>query len=239
MSYSRTTGSSAILVLLFTILVAGCSSTTKEQSLSFKEQKRMQQELDEWRKLKPSLKRLVAVEGEIKDLVTVLASINEPVSGLQTADVANNVESSVIEKVTFEESSLVSESVNKKNQSEAIKTDSDSNTPIIAEANTSAGSNEGSVTRDDTHIEEKAVKSAFSLQLAAVTNPDKVQTTWEKLQNRYPDVLSDLDYHTEEVTVSNRLYYRVKAGDYSSYDEAKASCNKLAKAGASCIVNKG
>ena len=50
-----------------------------------------------------------------------------------------------------------------------------------------------------------------------------------------PSELSGLKRIYEEVTVSNRLYYRVKAGVFNSKLQAEQLCSKIKSSGAFCI----
>jgi hypothetical protein len=228
------------LLALVGILTAGCASqSTPAVSANSKE---MEAELAEWRKLKPGVQRLVAIEGELKGLLATLETItdNEPTAQLATAENGANVETQVISPVRFEEKSIPatnhSEVILAKENDRAVVKETDINAK-----NLTISTPESPVLSNAKAIAEAPAEQrrSFSLQLASVTKADSVASTWHTLKQRHPEVLNSLDLHSEEVTVANRTYYRVKAGSFDSYDEAKQNCRLLQNNGASCIVNKG
>lgn len=219
-----------ISLVAASLVLTGCSSSpAPEQSAAHKE---LQAELAEWKKMKPGVQRLVAIESELKVLLNTLeTAAMDPTDQLQSADAGQNVQSYVLEPVSFNDKKLTPE----------VKTSAAVNTPQTTgpqPANLAAAPEEKAeaLTVPATETQQN---HSFSLQLASVTEQQALESTWQRLQQRYPDQLSDLDFHSEEVIVSNRTYFRVKAGSFDSYDEAKRQCTELRKSGASCIVNKG
>jgi len=227
---------SGLVALVITL--AGCSSSPEpKQSAANAE---MQAELNEWKRMKPGVQRLVAIETELKVLLQTLETAAlEPTDQLQTADTGPNVQTAVIERVEFDDKKLTPQPVNANSLGSSA---SYSSAPLPKSA-VQSGDKTNLVATASIEPEPVAAQNQsptnFSLQLASVTEPTAVESTWQRLQKRYPDVLSDLDLHSEEVIVSNRTYFRVKAGSFDSYDEAKRQCSQLRKSGASCIVNKG
>lgn len=228
------------LLVLVSMLTVSCASQPEPAVSS--NTKEIEAELAEWRKLKPGVQRLVAIEGELKGLLATLESVvdSEPTAQLATAENGTNVQTQVISPVRFEESSV---SVT---QPPEIKVAKENNTPVIEEAPVS--DKVLAVTSPESPVLDNAKTSretpeeqrrSFSLQLASVTQEASVASTWQQLKQRHPEVLNSLDLHSEEVTVANRTYYRVKAGYFDSYNEAKQNCRLLQNNGASCIVNKG
>lgn len=220
------------LLALVGSLTAGCASqSTPAVSANTKE---MEAELAEWRKLKPGVQRLVAIEGELKGLLATLETItdNEPTAQLATAENSHNVQTQVINPVHFEEKTLsvVQPEVSAAKASEMAATGQSE----VSDKNLTAPRLATAVVAD-----AEVQRRSFSLQLASVTKEEAVVATWQQLKQRHPGVLNQLDLHSEEVLVANRTYYRVKAGRFDSYDEAKQNCRVLQNSGASCIVNKG
>ncbi len=226
-----------ISLAVVSLVLAGCSSSpAQEQSAA---QTELQAELAEWKKMKPGVQRLVAIESELKVLLNTLeTAAMDPTDQLQSADVGQNVQSYVLEPVSFNDKKLTPEvkttaavpaepTVVNRRQAAAPE-------PVI-QAAAPEPKTEARITPAATSQQNRS----FSLQLASVTEQQALESTWQRLQQRYPEQLSDLDFHSEEVIVSNRTYFRVKAGSFDSYDEAKRQCTELRKSGASCIVNKG
>jgi hypothetical protein len=225
-------------LIALAVTLAGCSSSpeTKQNTANAE----MQAELNEWKRMKPGVQRLVAIETELKVLLQTLETAAlEPTDQLQTADTGPNVQSAVIERVQFDDKRLTPEPATANAPSLSASNPSAPMVQTIVKPGVSESASETTSPAPMTAAVQEQSPTNFSLQLASVTEPAAVESTWQRLQERYPDVLSDLDLHSEEVIVSNRTYFRVKAGSFESYDEAKRQCSELRKSGASCIVNKG
>jgi hypothetical protein len=75
----------------------------------------------------------------------------------------------------------------------------------------------------------------YAIQLFSVPQKSQIQPSWDKSMKMHPSELSGLKRIYEEVTVSNRLYYRVKAGVFNSKLQAEQLCSKIKSSGAVCI----
>lgn len=230
------------IALVGNVVLSGCAGNTVPTQTAT--EAALQVELAEWKKMKPGVQRLVAIESELKVLLQTLETVaTNPTDQLETADAGSNVQSYVLEPVSFNDKKLTPPAGIL--PAEAVRTESA--TPAPASATMIAKSEKVMPPSEPEVQAEPEITSApapqpsrnFSLQLASVTAQDSLESTWQRLQQRYPDQLSDLDFHSEEVIVSNRTYFRVKAGSFDNYDEAKRQCAVLRKSGASCIVNKG
>lgn len=246
----------SVLILCSHWLVA-CASQPEPVATSH--DKELEAELAEWKKLKPGVERLVAIESELKGLLTALEGIaaNEPTAGLETVNDGQNVQTQTIEQVVFEEKKInqppsVLARAEQQNEpvadnklaAEIPKTTTSSDlysqhTTVEPQLAATQGKEEAIEQQKQTTEAKGDASKIFSLQLASVTQEQAVDQTWDRLKKRYPNVLGSLDLHSEQVLVANKTYYRVKAGRFDSYDEAKQSCKLLLNSGASCIVNKG
>lgn len=229
------------MAVLLSSLIAGCASQPEPVATSHN--KEMEAELAEWRKLKPGVQRLVAIEGELKGLLATLETIteNEPTAQLATADNGHNVQTQVMTPVHFEEKKLAAPvPVQTRAVQPAEKEINDEIlTATLSQTSASTSVEQKTSVLSQAGAGSKAESTSFSLQLASVTKEEAVDPTWTQLKKRHPEVLGALDLHSEQVLIANRTYYRVKAGRFDSYNEAKQSCKLLMSSGASCIVNKG
>lgn len=75
----------------------------------------------------------------------------------------------------------------------------------------------------------------FSVQMAAVTNPDLVTSEWVRFVQTYPDLLSDLDVSTATVEVNGTNYWRILAGPLDRAG-ATAVCDQIKARGGDCIL---
>lgn len=246
-----------VVILCSQILVA-CASQPEPDVTSRDHE--MEAELEEWKRLKPGVQRLVAIESELKGLLSALEGIvvNEPTASLETVNDSHNVQTQTMEPVVFEEKKM--------SQPPALIALVEQPQKAVSTDKKLTATNEGGLSVAEVKATEKveeqkiatvaksnavidlqasaeqpvaAQTSTFSLQLASVTQELAVNQTWNRLKKKYPDVLGSLDFHSEQVLVANKTYYRVKAGRFDSYNEAKQSCRLLLSSGASCIVNKG
>lgn len=75
----------------------------------------------------------------------------------------------------------------------------------------------------------------YALQLFSLSNRQEIQPNWNALVNKHPQILSSLQLKYEQVTVNNKVYFRVKAGKFNSRAAAIAACDKLRTAGSPCL----
>lgn len=223
-----------MMTILSALFIVGCASHAGPKAGNI--QQITEAELAEWRELKPSIKRLVAVETELKEVIHTLAVIsNDSVSsGSGYADNGTNVQTDVIEPVRFTERPII--------PSEPIKTEE--NVPVVSnsvvsEKTSDFDSGMKSLTKVEKNEENLVRNNMFRLQLASVTSESAVEPTWLQLKKRNPQVLEELELYSEKVIVANRTYFRVKAGEFESYDKARSNCKVLIERGISCIVSRG
>lgn len=220
-----------LLCILFAGLTA-CSNTSEVERISAGEYREIKNKLADFEKMKPGLHRLLAVESDLKELMTVL---NEPQnSNQQYVESGDNVEVETIEKHNFKEKVVTVASspvFDSKSVSDPLTTEiSDDNKHIADQANV------------DNVIpvspSREAVKKYF-VQLASVTESDSINLTWEQMKRKNPDLLDDLEYSSEQVTVSSRTYYRIKAGPMTTMQAAKRLCDNLKIRGSNCFTVRG
>ncbi len=76
----------------------------------------------------------------------------------------------------------------------------------------------------------------YAIQLFSVPQKSQVQLSWNKAMRKHPSELSGLKRIYEEVTISNRRYYRVKAGVFNSKLKAEQVCSKIISSGSACLA---
>jgi hypothetical protein len=96
---------------------------------------------------------------------------------------------------------------------------------------------------------EEAVAAAFAaeawdpptgtilVQVSAVPDGGTVTQEWERLRDRYPQVLRPLRLVVEEAKLGERgVFYRVQAGAFGTQEGAAAACDSLISQGQACFV---
>jgi len=81
--------------------------------------------------------------------------------------------------------------------------------------------------------------SEFLIQLASLTSTDAAQQTWSRLQQKHPDLLSDMALRVQEADIEGKgKYYRVQAGPLPNRATADDLCALLKSQQQDCIVVK-
>lgn len=236
----------SIVCVGFLAFLSGCSSTPEqEKTVSPQELVQMKADIEEIKKMKPGLQRMTQMEGDLKTLIGHLNSLVEqsPTAQLERAETADNVEVAQLHNPAIEERQLTTAATETvSSETQQVKQSSPAPevavekvsvaavTEIAATSQVPAGKNQTSVA--------EAVEAKYAIQLASITNPALLNATWTKLQRRYPQQLASMQPSYEKQQVASRQYYRVKAGAFSTYQDASALCEQLISNGASCIVGK-
>ena len=85
----------------------------------------------------------------------------------------------------------------------------------------------------------KAVNSSatgdriYRVQLGSSPSEDLIRRDWSTFQQRYPDLLADLDGRVEraEIGEENKVWYRLQVGTFASAANAKELCEQLQQRG--------
>ena len=88
----------------------------------------------------------------------------------------------------------------------------------------------------------KATASAgqgYVVQLSAVRTEQAAQSEWRRLIKAHPDVLGALESVIQRADLGDKgIFYRVRAGWFTSRAEAKAVCDELATRNVGCLIAK-
>lgn len=82
-----------------------------------------------------------------------------------------------------------------------------------------------------------APNGTILVQVSAVADQRKVMAEWQRLQDRYPQVLKPLRLVVEEARLGEQgVFYRVQAGAFDSRSGAAQACDALISLGQACFV---
>ncbi|GAB4369288.1 MAG: hypothetical protein Kow00114_28970 [Kiloniellaceae bacterium] len=82
-----------------------------------------------------------------------------------------------------------------------------------------------------------APSGTILVQVSAVPDGGKVVAEWQRLQDRYPQVLKPLRLVVDEARLGDRgVFYRVQAGAFGSEAGAAEACDALISLGQACFV---
>jgi septal ring-binding cell division protein DamX len=233
---SRTFRMPSIILIYLTIALtlAGCSSIFNdiEEKQAVESEPLMQSEsnlpantlasisnypqhLQEWQTLKPSIERLVAIEGELKMMLE------------QLSDIIDNQNS------TVETGSLISSVVSESQQETSFDN---------TEQNAVIGAKQPQETSQNTKIDkiQKTSSKNYAIQLFSLKDKYGLQSNLDALINKHPDILETLPPIIEEIRVNSTKYYRMKVGNYDNQKDANKACARLQSLQTPCmVVNAG
>ncbi len=95
---------------------------------------------------------------------------------------------------------------------------------------------------DDTGVPALLGPEGWALQIAAYRTKEELRPGWDKLKEKYFDIIghltprrSEIDFGDRE-TQPNGYFYRLNAGPLTSYEEARDACAKIQELGTDCWV---
>ncbi|MCP4320636.1 MAG: SPOR domain-containing protein [Alteromonadales bacterium] len=88
---------------------------------------------------------------------------------------------------------------------------------------------------------QREARPFFMLQLSSLYSLDKLKTSWLSEQKLYPELLNGLPARYQQVEISGKQYFRLKAGEFNQKADALKACQALIAEGGDCVVvnNKG
>lgn len=78
-------------------------------------------------------------------------------------------------------------------------------------------------------------KPGYAIQFFSLQDKTLLESSWHKLAKKYPQVLQGLMPVYQAIRIKNKIFYRVKAGEFKSAAAAVKACSQLKKLGGSCI----
>ena len=90
----------------------------------------------------------------------------------------------------------------------------------------------------NTADEKQAIKALFALQVAAVTDKDRLSQSLYEIKASASSLFEgEFVANVETINVSGMTYYRLKLGAYQNQANAAADCDKLKQRQINCIVS--
>lgn len=79
----------------------------------------------------------------------------------------------------------------------------------------------------------------FLIQIAAVREPERAESEWERLQRQHPEPLRGLKLFVIKADLGDKgVFWRLRAGPFADEDQAKSRCADLARRKVGCLVVK-
>ncbi|WDE05219.1 SPOR domain-containing protein [Thalassomonas viridans] len=178
---------------------------------------KFEEHLHEWQDIKPGIERLVAIEGELTELIDQLNTIiSENETAKQQAAAQTQRQDTV--------AAAPAPAVNAQPRPQVTKTAE----PTPAAKPTAKPASEPVVQTTGTG-------PAYTLQLYSLSNQQQVRPTWYRLQHKHPAILGKLKAIFEKISIKQNTFYRVKAGKFSDSFQADEVCSRLKALGTQCI----
>lgn len=228
----------------------------------------LNQHLQEWYAMKPSLERLVAIESELKELIAQLTGMAPPAQTTPAVAQQDSVysPSTVSPAYVTPEKNYTADpqqvivaapsfQVTTPLPPKVIAVVPKIVVPQIAVPEVAVPSVViPSIVTPSVAVPEIAVPMAeapnvvvskpagpvvtadYGLQLASIRSKSKLKVSWKRLVDKHPILLGTLQPIYEKKMVNNMLYYRVKAGGFSTRKAAINLCEKLFARDTQCIL---
>lgn len=88
-------------------------------------------------------------------------------------------------------------------------------------------------------LEENTSTESTMLQLGAYRSSKDVDVAWQSLKKQFPQLLSNVNYKVERADLGSKgVFFRLKAGPFSSKTKARSVCNQLREKKQGCLFVK-
>ena len=223
------TANNILLYFTVVLLLTGCSvidgqtsEEVKPLPVIMKDQvsqpqesiSKLEKHLSEWQELKPGVKRLVAIEAE---LVQLIDQLNQMVNdNSEAVEVSDNSETLEVNNNKKPPSMAKEVEINRPaaivpNKTKLEKSQPEKNSSIVPETAT------------------------YALQLASVSNKDSLTQAWLKIKPKAPQLFYNLKPSYEQVNVKGKIYFRLKIGSFGTLAKANKFCDQLMLQGVKCF----
>ena len=172
----------------------------------------MKTHIHEWKTIQPSVERLVALEGELKELITQLNQMAAQEQTYAQKDLLDEKREIAVEKEPM--SGLVVLSSDKEDMKQ----------PQV---------------KSETVVEisyQSKNSTAIGVQLYSLTDKNALIANWNELLNKHSKLLVSYTPIYEEIEVGGKTYYRVKVGPFNSLQQANQLCAKLQAVNTPCFT---
>lgn len=83
----------------------------------------------------------------------------------------------------------------------------------------------------------KEAPSYYRMQLVSVRSESAAAKEWERLKKLHAKQLGSLSHIIQKVNIENKgIFYRLLAGQFTTFGQAKATCKKLMNAQQNCVI---
>ena len=92
------------------------------------------------------------------------------------------------------------------------------------------------VMASENKVKSDVVDGKWQVQLMSSPNKAAVEKSWTEMSNKYA-LLKNVSHNVERADLGAKgIFYRLKAGNFATKDDASAFCNKLKAVGGNCFV---
>jgi hypothetical protein len=198
---------------------------------------RLEQEVTSMRaelaKLKPSIERLVGIEGDIRVLLTQLSRLTDTGATTPPDNTGEAVQPAAENPPTLRpaEESQPAASPRQPQSLRPLQ-------PVQAQAAAPAAV-PVAPTQLTSISPSVAPAEQISIHLASFREQDSARQGWRELQGAYSDLLGGLDYRISAVQLSGGrgTFYRVKAGPFTDTSSAEEICRLMKYRNAYCVLS--
>lgn len=229
-------------VCLLTLSVVGCQSTSTNKpeivELTKKEYLELIEVSEQWHESKEGIQRLLSVEGDLRMLIGQLDVLVKEETYSEKPVVASTPRHEKFIETLMPlddkpEPQPVLENVKDDNSTIALK--SEQKMPAIVSTGIKKDLAQP-IFPATQPIETNRDLALYALQVAAVTEQERVQKSLDAVVKKAPET-ERLAVNVEVKNIREQQYYRLKLGAFSDKVAAQAQCDRLKLKQVSCIVS--
>lgn len=211
-------------ICLLLVSMAGCKSTSMDKpetvELTKNEYLQLIEVSEQWQEAKDGIQRLLAVESDLKMLIGELDVLVKA----QTKEQKQYAQKARRDEAFIEPVALIDK------PSSSVSVIEKTNVVSISAIDSKAA---------DQHkkaVENKTVTANYALQVAAVTEQERLQKLLAAVVKKAPEA-QDLAVNIEVKNIKKQQYYRLKLGAFSDKLAAQTQCERFKLKQVSCIVS--
>lgn len=214
------------------LIISGCSSTpgeaekpttseTKMESPhSDSSIKNIEEQLSQWKEMKPSLERLVLIEDELKIIIQEMNRMAVEQKKI-IAEQKDKPKPTALPQTAKAEPAVVPQTAKVEpmdTPNEKSSTEQKASKPVV------------------TANKETPSYSKYALQIFTVENGFLLKRAWKLWSKKYGNIIGKYKPIYQEVKDGNTTYFRVKIKNFITKKDARETCLRLKKEGGDCFI---
>lgn len=220
-----------LLPCILLVTIGGCSSAPSKEQQSLTNQldivdlkRQLQEHKGDWEEVRPGIRRLIAMESDLKTLIGELSQL-AALPDVPQRSVTSNVVPSAAVPYSKPAEEVVASSALKPFSSPDADSIIPSNSNEISPTGASVGDSVAQVDMPE-----------FGIHLVSFKNEERLKRSWMGLEGSFNSRWPGKSPLMQRVAVRGADYYRLIVGPFAGHDNAKAVCDELKRSKQYCSV---